>query len=169
MNKTPKLLLWALLAFAAPLTLSSCKDDEEDEFETLSPVAGEYVGAETCGGGAPHEYYVQIYNTSDNLGKVFIDNIYGLSDYSSSPEESFHVRFVANTNGNTITLPPTTQTYTDVFKDTYTVTVSANGQVDGDKVTLNFTFEGDLTGDGVAETDTCTFVGSRTYVGPAAP
>lgn len=164
MIKTPKLLLWALVAFTTPIVLSSCKKDEDDKFTILSPVAGEYVGAETCAPDKPHEYVIQVYNTAEDNNKVFIDNIYGLSDFASSSTDPIHVKFVANVSGNSITLPDTDQIFTDAGGDKYKVRVGADGTVSDDKITLNFRITSDSTD---FLNDTCTFVGSRTYIGPA--
>lgn len=150
------MLLWALLAFTAPVILSSCKKDDDDEFPILSPVAGEYVGAETCGPNPPSGYFIQVYNPSDNdPSKAFIENIYGLSDYTG-----VRVAFLANVSGNTLTLPDANQQII-ADQDTFNIRIGADGTLNGNKITLNFRISGDL-GD-----DTCQFVGDRRYIGPA--
>lgn len=149
-----KCLLLAI-GLSSALVFSACKKDDDPDVTLLSPVAGAFVGHETC---APDpsspDYTVSVYNTAANNGNVFIDNIWGLQDYLEVP-----VQFEATVNGNTLTMPQTTRQFV-VDTDTFNIQMAGEGRVDGNILTFTFRIDGDLGA------DTCTFVGDRNHLNP---
>lgn len=143
---------WLLAASFATLGLTACEKDKE--VTILSAVSGDFIGKETCAPSpAGSQYAVHIYNTSENNGKVFIDNLYDIGN-----------RFEGTTSGSTITLPSSPYSYVIPAgrpgAGTYTGTISATGSVSGSVLTMTFRATGDLA-------DTCTFVGDRNFRNPA--
>ena len=127
--------------------LTSCQKDDID-VPIYSPLAGNYIGKETCSPSPPSDdYTVDIYNQATGEGKVFIHNVYGIGG-----------TYEATVSGNTITVPSTPYSYTEAGT-TYTGNISATGTLDGSIITLNFKLDGDLA-------DECQFVGDREFRGP---
>jgi hypothetical protein len=136
------IILVSLLAMG----LTSCKKDDSDVL-IISPVAGDYVGKETCAPTPPSDNYtVSIYNQSTG-DKVFIHNVYGIGG-----------TYEATVSGNTITVPSTPYTYQS-GTTTYKGNISANGTLDGNILTIHYKLDGDLA-------DECQFVGNREFRAP---
>jgi hypothetical protein len=128
-------------------SLVSCQKDDND-ITILSPVAGDFIGKETCAPApAGADYSVQIFNTAANNGKdVFIDNIYDIGN-----------RFTGTVSGNTITVASQPYKYviaTGANKGTYVGNITATGTVVDGVLTLDYKLDGDLA-------DACQFVGDR--------
>jgi hypothetical protein len=142
-QQRPKFLLCTLL-LATAVSLTACQDD--DEVVILSPVAGDYLGAEACpptAAPAASQYQVHVYNQADvSNGKVYIGNIHDIGGV-----------YEGTVSGNTITVPSTKYTY-ESGRNTYTGNLSATGTIEGSVLTLNFTLDGDLA-------DECVFVGNK--------
>jgi hypothetical protein len=143
-QQRPKFLLCTLL-LATAVSFTACQDDD-DEVVILSPVAGDYLGAEACPPTAApgaSQYQVHVYNQADvSNGKVYIGNIYDIGGV-----------YEGTVSGNTITVPSTPYEYTS-GRNTYKGNLSANGTIKGSVLTLNFKLDGDLE-------DECVFVGNK--------
>jgi len=138
-------LLFSALLLATSTAFSSCQNDDDD-ITIISPLAGDYLGHETCpptGTPGTDEYSVTVYNQADaNNGKVFITNIYGIGGV-----------YEGTVSGNTITVASTPYAYTQ-GSTTYRGNLSATGTIDGSVLTLNFELDGPLA-------DECKFVGDK--------
>lgn len=143
-----KLFLSALM-FSAAVSFTACNDDDID-VEILSPVAGNFVGDETCAPAPSSGYTVDIYSQADaGNGKVFIHNLYGIGE-----------TYEATVSGKTFTVPSTTYTYKPNATTTYTGKIKASGTVDGSIVKIDFELDGPLA-------DKCVFVGDRNFRNPS--
>ena len=144
MKKLRSNLLVSSLILVASLSFSGCQDD--DDVTIISPLAGDYLGYETCppnGTQGADEYSVTVYNQADvNSGKVFVKNIYNIGG-----------TYEGMISGNTITVASTPYVYTS-GTTTYRGNLSATGTIEGAVLTLNFKLDGPLA-------DDCKFVGDK--------
>jgi hypothetical protein len=124
-KKNAPWLLVAMLA-ASPALMTSCNDDDID-VHIIEPRAGDYVGADAEDGV---QYITRIYNKSDRSDSLFIENIGNLG---------FRSQFVVN--GNDVILSPTHYDF-PIADTAYSVNLSANGKIDGNILTLQYTLAG---------------------------
>jgi hypothetical protein len=137
--------------FLSP-ALISCDNDDEEEIEILLPIAGDYIGSETCdaANGVPSsEYPMHIYNSANDPNTIWIDNAYGLGITLKGTWDG----------GNGFTLP-SQDVSIKIGTTTYKGKISGSGKVEGNDLTFDFVTTEDLE-------DKCTYKGKREVLHPA--
>lgn len=144
-------LISASMLLIIPAVFIACDKDDDDEFEVLSPIAGDYTGNESCEGTGfepSDDYTMHIYNSANDANTIWIENFYGLD-----------LKLKGSVNGNSFTLP--LQEFDWVSgANTYHSSIKGTGTVDGDILTFDFVTTEDLA-------DSCRFIGNRHIIQPA--
>ncbi len=132
LRSLPALLLVALMA------LSSCRrEDDPDPFDTF---IGDYNVNDNCTGG--QRYTLTLAKASNN--RLIIVNLL-----------DSELSFDATISGNTLTIP--SQTKGD---SNFSITVSGEGTVEGNRLTLDYDVRLQQTGQ-QAQTGSCSATGTR--------